>query len=91
MTIAVYDLIGKTGEKMIPGHRYFVLWQDPYTVYGGEIDFIGLNRGIFMFSNEINTPYGLFNKTSTADRFSNTEFEEFDKLLLLRDAVCFGY
>ncbi|WP_080054223.1 M14 family metallopeptidase [Spirosoma aerolatum] len=84
--IAVYDLIGKTGEKMIPGYKYYVLWKDLYTVYGGEIDFIGLNRGIFMFSNEINNSYRLFNKNSTADRFSNTEFEEFDKLLLLGDA-----
>ncbi len=84
--IAVYDLIGKTGEKMIPGYKYYILWKDLYTVYGGEIDFIGLNRGIFIFSNEINTSYRLFNKSSTEGRFTNSEFEEFDKYLLMGDA-----
>jgi len=83
--IAVYDVIGKTGEKMIPGYRYFVLWKDLYTVYGGEIDWIGLGRGVFMFSNEINTSYRMFNKNSNENRFQNVEFEEFDKLLLLND------
>ncbi|MFN4144570.1 MAG: M14 family metallopeptidase [Runella sp.] len=83
--IAVYDVIGKIGEKMIPGYKYYVLWKDLYTVYGGEIDWIGLGRGVFMFSNEINTSYRMFNKTSTENRNQNSEFEEFDKYLLLGD------
>jgi Zinc carboxypeptidase len=84
--IAVYDVIGKTGERMIPGYKYYVLWKDLYTVYGGEIDFIGLGRGIFMFSNEINTSYRLFNKESNENRFANTEFEDFDRLMLMGDS-----
>ena len=84
--VAVYDLIGKTGEKMIPGYKYYILWKDLYTVYGGEIDFIGLGRAIFIFSNEINTSYRLFNKSATEGRFTNSEFEEFDKYLLFGDA-----
>jgi hypothetical protein len=84
--IAVYDLIGKQGEKMIPGYNYYVLWKDLYTVYGGEIDWLALARGIFTFSNEINTSYRLFNKRSTEGRFQNDEFNEFDKYLLFGDA-----
>jgi hypothetical protein len=83
--IAVYDYIGKIGEKMIPGYRYFVLWKDLYTVYGGEIDWLGLGRGVFMFSNEINTPYRLYNKTSNENRNQNTDFDDFDKYLLMGD------
>lgn len=84
--VAVYDLIGKQGERMIPGYNYYVIWKDLYTVYGGEIDWFSLAKGIFTFSNEINTSYRLFNKTSTEGRFSNDEFNEFDKYLLFGDA-----
>ena len=83
--VAVYDLLGKTGERMIPGYKYFILWKDLYTVYGGALDWLALGRGIFAFSNEINTAYRMFNKTSTEGRFTNTEFEEFDKYLLFGD------
>jgi hypothetical protein len=44
--IEVYDNIG-VREKMIPGYNYFVIHKDLYTVYGGEIDFLSLTRGIF--------------------------------------------
>jgi hypothetical protein len=83
--VAVYDVVGKVGERMIPGYRYFTLWKDLYTVYGGEIDWLALARGIFTFSNEINTSYRLFNKTSTENRFANTEYEDFSKLMLFGD------
>lgn len=84
--IAVYDVIGKAGEKMIPGYNYFVLYKDLYTVYGGEIDWLALTRGIFTFSNELMTSYKLFNKVNKENRFQNSEFYEFDKYLLFGDA-----
>lgn len=84
--IAVYDLIGEQGEKMIPGYNYFVLWKDLYTVYGGEIDWLSLARGIFTFSNEINTSYRLFNEKSDEGRYQNDEFNEFNKYLLFGDS-----
>jgi Zinc carboxypeptidase len=83
--VAVYDVVGRVGERMIPGYRYFTLWKDLYTVYGGEIDWLSLGRGIFTFSNEINTSYRLFNKTSTENRFQNSEYEDFDKLMTFGD------
>ncbi|MCS6968026.1 MAG: M14 family metallopeptidase [Cytophagales bacterium] len=84
--IAVYDLIGKQGEKMIPGYNYYVIWKDLYTVYGGAVDWLALARGVFAFSNEINTSYRLFNRRSNESRFQNEEFNEFDKYLLFGDA-----
>jgi hypothetical protein len=83
--IQVYDYIGKLGEKMVPGYNYLVIHKDLYTVFGGEIDWLALGRGIFTFSNELMTSYKLFNKNSTESRNSNTEFEDFDKLLLFGD------
>lgn len=83
--IEVYDNIGKLGEKMIPGYNYFVLHKDLYTVYGGEIDFLSLTRGIFTFSNELMTSYKLFNQKNTRSRWDNDEFNEFDKYLLFGD------
>ena len=85
--ISVYDVIGKTGEKMIPGYNYFTLYKDLYTVYGGEIDWLSLGRGVFVFSNEIMTSYRLFNKKSDENRFSNNEFNEFDRLMLFGDGI----
>jgi Zinc carboxypeptidase len=83
--IVTYDIIGKRGEKIIPGYNYFVLYKDLYTVYGGEIDFLALTRGIFTFSNELNTSYKLFNSKSEKSRWENDEFNEFDKYLLFGD------
>ncbi len=83
--IEVYDNIGKLGEKMIPGYNYFVLHKDLYTVYGGEIDFLSLTRGIFTFSNELMTSYKLFNQKNSWSRWDNDEFNEFDKYLLFGD------
>lgn len=84
--IEVYDNIGKLGEKLIPGYNYFTLYKDLYTVYGGEIDFFGLARGIFTFSNELMTSYKLFNKKSEGwSRWENDEFNQFDKYLLFGD------
>lgn len=80
-----YDDIGKLGERMIPGYNYYVLYKDLYTVYGGAIDFLALARGIFTFSNELNTSYKLFNEKSHWSRWENNEFNEFDKYLLFGD------
>lgn len=83
---AVYDYFGKIGEKMNPGYKYFVIYKDLYTVYGGEIDWMALGRGIFTFSTELLTSYKLFNKNTEEGRYQNNEFDEFSKLLLFDDA-----
>jgi hypothetical protein len=84
--VSVYDVIGKLGERMVPGYNYYVIHKDLYPVYGGEIDFLTLGRGIFTFSNELMTSYKLFNDKSIRNRWENDEFYEFDKYLLFGDA-----
>ena len=49
----IYDYIGKNGEKILPGYRYFVTYKDMYTLYGGSIDFIYSTLGIYAFLNEL--------------------------------------
>jgi hypothetical protein len=37
--IAVYDILGKNAEKIVPGYRYMVSWKDLYPTYGDFTDF----------------------------------------------------
>jgi len=84
--VQVYDALGKTGEKMLPGYNYIVIHKDLYTVFGGEIDFFALGRGIYTFSNELMTTFKLFNNKDEVSNRQNSEYYEFDKLLLFGDA-----
>ena len=49
----IYDYIGETGEKIIPGYRYIIVYKDLYTVFGGSIDFLYSVLGAYTFSNEL--------------------------------------
>ena len=60
--IRVYDYIGREGEKMLPFYRYYILWKDLYTVWGGFLDWTYLQEGIFTFSNEIFSSSQYYNR-----------------------------
>ena len=75
----VINNIGKIGEKIIPGYKMLTIWKDMYTVWGGELDWMHGN-GIFVYSNELWTPYLMFYDTANTDQY------EFDRLLLFDDA-----
>ncbi len=60
--IQVYDALGELGEKLIPGYRYLVVYEDLYSAYGGELDWFHGSRGVFTFTNELFTSYLLFNE-----------------------------
>lgn len=86
--IRVYDALGKMGEKLIPGYKYLVVWKDLYSVFGGELDWFHGSRGIFTCSNELYTPYMMFNK-EYAGRWGGpvqTDNYLFDKRLMFEDA-----
>jgi len=83
--VRVYDFIAKKGEELIPGYRYMVVYKDLYSAYGGELDWFYGGRGIYTYSNELWTPYLMFNKDATRgpeDASSN----EFNRYLLFKDA-----
>ena len=58
--VQVYDAIGKKGEEIIPGYKYLVVYKDLYSVFGGELDWFYGGRGIYTFSNELWTPYLMY-------------------------------
>ena len=84
--IRVYDLIGKKGEKMIPGYRYLIVHEDLYSVFGGDVDFYHGGRGIFAYVNELMTSYLLFHDDDQIGVWSDEQFYDFDKYLLFGDA-----
>ena len=80
--IAIYDAIGKKGERMLPGYRYMVVYKDLYSVFGGELDWFYGSRGIYTFTNEIFSSFAYY-KTESRDR---NQMYEFEKDLLMGDA-----
>ena len=83
--IQVYDIIAKKGEELIPGYRYLIVHKDLYAAYGGELDWFYGGRGIYTYSNELWTPFLMYNKDATRNPQDNTNFQ-FDSYLLFKDA-----
>jgi hypothetical protein len=65
--VQTYDFLGKLGEEMLPGYRYFVVYKDLYTVYGGELDWFYGARGVVAYSNELWTSFD-YRKPQTESR-----------------------
>jgi hypothetical protein len=85
--VAVYNSLGELGEKIIPGYDYLTLYSDLYTVYGGQIDWFHMKRGIFTFTSEMFSSYYLFNeKPEGWSRGFGEELFAFDRHLLFEDA-----
>jgi hypothetical protein len=86
--IAVYTLIGKHGEEMLPGYRLMNVAEDLYEVYGGEVDWLHVMQGVFTFTNELFTPFNFFRKPSQEGFFGRQEDQRaFEKYLLLGDGM----
>jgi hypothetical protein len=96
--VAVYDVIGRTGEEILPGYRYMIVWKDLYIVWGGELDWFYGARGILTFSNELFTPFlyfykqpeqggGGFGGGNAQNRRYQTTESRFNTLLLMGEAM----
>ena len=85
--VGVYNNLGELGQKIIPGYEYLVVNSDLYTVYGGQIDWFHMMRGVFTFTSEMFSQYYLFNeKTEGWSRGFGEDWFTFDKYLLFEDA-----
>jgi hypothetical protein len=73
----VHDLIGKEGEKMLPGYRYGVIHQILYSAYGGTTDHFYGRHGAIAFSNELHTDKRLFGAGNTTP----ADLQKFNDLL----------
>jgi hypothetical protein len=86
--LAVYDVIGKRGEQILPGYRYMNIANDLYEVYGGEVDWLHQVRGAWTFTNELFTPFNYFRTTGHEGFFGSSEVQEsFNKYLLLDEGL----
>jgi hypothetical protein len=86
--IAVYDQLGKTGEKILPGYRYLVAAKDLYEIHGDEIDWLHQVRGVFGITNELFTPYNYFRTSGHQEYFGSDELQRsFNKYLLLEEGT----
>jgi len=51
--VAVYDFLGKQGERIIPGYRYMISWKDLYTTYGDSGEWITQIMGAYFYCSEV--------------------------------------
>jgi hypothetical protein len=51
--VAVYDYLGKQGERIIPGYRYMISWKDLYTTYGDSGEWITQTMGSYFYCSEV--------------------------------------
>jgi len=51
--VAVYDELGRDGERMLPFYRYMIIWKDLYSVFGGFVNWTYEGLGIMSFTNEL--------------------------------------
>jgi len=87
----IFDVIGKKGEEMLPGYKYLTVYKDLYRVFGGELDWFYLGRGIIGFSNELWTSFNYFRHAESDDGQSTRiqrikEEMKFNDLLLFQEA-----
>jgi zinc carboxypeptidase len=83
--LKAYDLIGKEGEKLLPGYRYLISWKDLYTVHGATTDHFYSLMGAMAFTNEMYNPPADFDKNGEV---SDEELMKFnDELSLGRQFV----
>ncbi len=51
--VAVYDYLGKQGERIIPGYRYMISWKDLYTTYGDSGEWMTQTMGAYFYCAEV--------------------------------------
>ncbi|HET9226926.1 MAG TPA: M14 family metallopeptidase [Thermoanaerobaculia bacterium] len=78
--LKAYDLIGREGEKLLPGYRYLISWKDLYNVHGSTTDHFYNLMGAMAFTNEMYNPPADFDKDGET---TQEELLKFNDLLSL--------
>jgi hypothetical protein len=80
----LYESVAAKGAQMLMGYKPMVIWEDLYTVYGGEVDWFYGCLGAFTFTNELFTTYDYFHTSTEGDGWQGSRSEPriFDDLLL---------
>jgi hypothetical protein len=86
--VGVYNVLGRQGEKLLPGYRYMHTGNDLYEVFGGEIDWWHESRGAFAFTNELFSAFNYFRSAEHGGFFGSEETQQlFNKYLLFEEGV----
>jgi hypothetical protein len=85
----VYVEIARKGEQMLPGYKSMQGAHELYEVFGGELDWLFMMRGIFSYTNELFTAANYFRDMSQAGGYFGKAEEQrlFEKYLLLGDGI----
>jgi hypothetical protein len=51
--VAVYDFLGKQAERITPGYRYLLTWEDLYSTYGDFGEWMVTLQGCYAFVGEL--------------------------------------
>lgn len=51
--VAVYDYLGKQGERIISGYRYLIIWKDLYPTYGDSGEWATQTLGAYFYCSEV--------------------------------------
>lgn len=78
--LKTYDLLGKEGERLLPGYHYYISWKDLYTVHGATTDHFYGTLGAIAFTNELYQPPADFDKDGNV---TDAEMMKFNDLLSL--------
>ncbi|MGC4004723.1 MAG: hypothetical protein QM811_17040 [Pirellulales bacterium] len=82
----MYDVIGKRGETLLPGYKYMNIAEELYEVYGGSVDWLYQQRGVFTYTNELFTPFNFQRSKDGSGFFAKDELaREFDRDHLMGD------
>jgi hypothetical protein len=68
--VAVYDVLGKNIEKVVPGYKYLISWKDLYSTYGDFTGFTTNMIGSYSFVGEL---FQVETETYDATFFAKTE------------------
>lgn len=79
----VFDWIARKGQSMLPGYRAATIGRDLYEIYGGELDWLYMVRGVLGFTDELFTSFNYFRRPSGGSE----DVRAFDKYLLLGEGT----
>lgn len=83
--IELFDFLGKTGEKILPGYEYINTYKKFYPTYGDETNWHYAGLGAMPFVNELWTTYNIFRrKIERGERDESSGF--YNDLLLFGEA-----
>ena len=87
--IAIFDVIGHRGEKMLPGYKYIGVADGLYECYGAELDWFYKLEGVLALTNELFTSQNYYHRPPDGGGFfgRSEQLHEFNRDMLLGNGI----